>query len=139
MEMERLVRRSRWESTSGHNSFPPSTGIRTAGWTWLPRTGKQAQCRSGSISAESGRLAADQVLESFAGANRAPPITRHQDLRRPRPRIVIRRQHEPIRAGRADSKQIARRDVRDLAIARQKIARLADRPDHVGENSRPVR
>src|SRR5437764_1457299 len=71
------------------------------------------------------RLSPYEIFVLLPLPDHAELVAFHQHLRRPRPRVVIRRQHKPVRAGRAYRQIVSRRYVRQHAVSGQEISRLA--------------
>src|SRR5215471_3192930 len=76
-------------------------------------------------------LAADQILECFPPANEPMTLPSHEHLRSAAPAVVIRAHRHPVRPGTERRQEIACLKVRQPTIARQVVARFADRPDDI--------
>src|SRR3984957_11655252 len=78
---------------------------------------------------------ADQVLVTLTRPNRSKSGAVDQRLWREQAGIVCSRLNRAIGAGGHYRQKVALRRLGKLAIERQIVAALADRPDHVGANA----
>ena len=77
-------------------------------------------------------FATNEVFVFFALADDAKTVAFHQNLGWAGTGIVVGGRDESIGAGGANCQQVAWHDIGDLAVAREKVARFAYWPHHVG-------
>ena len=73
----------------------------------------------------------DEVFESLPPADVAEGAPLDQDLGRPRAEVVVGGHRESVGTRIENSEQVSFRRLRDFHVAREEVARLADRPDDI--------
>src|SRR5205085_5160194 len=72
-----------------------------------------------------------KIADFFPAPNQSHSAAIHQHLRGAGTRVVIRRQRHSVRSRVQHGEQVAFLWLRELAIAREKVAGFANGPDHI--------
>src|SRR5687767_12240420 len=87
----------------------------------------------GDAASDAGQrfLVAQELVDRLAAPDYLVRRAADQDLGGARPGVVVGGHREAVGAGGADAEQLAALEQRQLAVAGEEVAALADRTDHI--------